>query len=271
MESAPTASKRGKRSGCLIALAIVSGVGMIGSTFQRAMQSPEKQGALDQAEEERANGDLATLSIAQQAIQQSMKDSSSAEFSRGYGRIKHGQRAACGYVNGKNSFGALTGPEPWLAVIDQNIVMVRGFDNQVKFVRLWNRYCTGLDDRDKPFPKEIFGIKFNARPPASLKPYDESRNVWLYRDEAPREFLSVKLKETMFLADNGRIFGAMLTATGEQAYDRWRDAIRRQYSAPSSIGEGDQPVLEWKWTKNDPTVQLSYNANRGEVMLRVGM
>lgn len=219
----------------------------------------------------RANGDLTTLTIAQQVIQQSMKDPSSAEFSRGYGRMKHGQRVACGWVNGKNSFGAFTGPEQWLVITDQNIAMVRGFDNQARFVRLWNKYCAGLDDRDKPFPREVFGVKFNARPPAALKPYDDRRSVWLYREKAPREFLGVPLKQAMFLADSGRIFGVMLTAVGKVTYDRWRDAIRRQYGTASSVGEGDRPVLEWKWTKDDPTVQLSFDAKHGEVLLSIGM
>ena len=169
MESAPTVAQKGKRSGCLTAIVVIFGMGMIGSAYQNATQSPEKESALDRAEEVRANGDLTTLTIAQQVIQQSMKDPSSAEFSRGYGRMKHGQRVACGWVNGKNSFGAFTGPEQWLVITDQNIAMVRGFDNQARFVRLWNKYCAGLDDRDKPFPREVFGVKFNARPPAALR------------------------------------------------------------------------------------------------------
>lgn len=263
----PKAGRTIKRSGCLITIAVVFGVGLIGSLASNL--GGTKESALDKAERERADGDLASLSVAQRVIQRSMKDPASAEFSNGFGRVKHGQRVACGDVNGKNSFGALAGRQHWLVIVDQNVAMVRASENQRTFAPLWNKYCTGLDDRDKPMPSEILGINLGMRPPNKLKPFDESRNVWVYRGARPADYLGIPIADAWFEMDGGRVYGVSMKATGTEAYERWRDEIRRRYGAISTVGSGEPPMLTWEWRASDPVADLSYNAATREALLRV--
>lgn len=262
----PKAGRTNKRSGCLITTAVIFGVGLIGSVASNLGGTAES--ALDKAERERADGDLAALSLAQRVIQQSMKDPASAEFSDGFGRVKHGQRVACGDVNGKNGFGALAGRQHWLVIADQNVAMVRAPDNLRTFVPLWNKYCTGLDDRDKPMPTEILGINLGMRPPDKLKPFDESRNVWVYRGARPADYLGVPIADAWFEMDDGRVSGASMKATGTEAYERWRDEIRRRYGAISTVGSGEPPMLTWEWGASAPVADLSYNPMTQETLLR---
>ena len=105
MGSKPNNGAGRKRSGCLVAVAVFIGIGLIGAVVGN-LGSTQEESALDKAEKARADGDLATLSVAREAIRQAMKDPASAEFSSDFGRMKHGERVACGDVNGRNSFGA---------------------------------------------------------------------------------------------------------------------------------------------------------------------
>jgi hypothetical protein len=258
-----------KRSGCLIAVAVIFGISVIGSVASNFGGTTES--ALDKAERERADEDLATLSVAKRVIQQSMKDPASAEFSNGFGRVKHGQRVACGDVNGKNGFGALAGRQHWLVIADRNVAMVRAPNNQRTFAQLWNKYCTGLDDRDAPMPTEIFGINLGMRPPNKLKPFDASRNVWVFRDARPADYLGMPIADSWFEMEDGRLYGVSMKAAGTEAYEHWRDEIRRTHGAISAVGSGQPPVLTWEWTSRDPKVQLSFNAGTNEVLLSIRM
>lgn len=256
-----------KRTGCLITVAVIFGVGLVGSVVSHLGGTEES--ALDKAERQRADGDLAILSVAQRAIQQTMKDPTSAEFSNGFGRMKHGQRVACGDVDGKNSFGAFAGRQHWLVIVDQNVAMVRGPDNLRTFVPLWNKNCTGLDDRDKPMSTEILGVNLGMRPSNKLKSFNETRSVWVYRGARPSGYLGVQIVDAWFETDNGRISGANMKASGTEAYEKWRDEIRRRYGAVSVVGRGEQPILTWEWGARDPIADLSYNPATREALLRV--
>ncbi len=267
MVMASQAGRTSKRSGCLVAVALIFGVGLIGSLASNL--GGAKESALDNAERARADGDLATLSAAQQAIQQSIKDPATAEFSSGFGRVKHGRRVACGDVNGKNSFGALAGRQRWLVIADQNVAMVRAPDNLRTFVPPWNKYCTGSDDRDKPISVEIIGIYLGMRPPTKLKPFDESRNVWVYRGARPADYLGIPIADAWFEMHRGRVYGVSMKGAGTDAYERWRDEIRRHYGAVSNVGSGEFPMLTWEWGARDPVADLSYNAATREALLRV--
>lgn len=260
-----------RRSGCLVAVAIFFGIGLIGAIVGGGFEPKPEDSALDKAESARENGDLATLYVAQQAIQRMLKDPDSADFSDGVGRLKHGEKVACGKVNGKNSFGALTGAQRWLVIVDQNVAMIRAYNNQPKFVRLWNKYCTGLDDRDKPMPTEILGINLGMRPPNKLKPFDESRNVWVYRGARPTNYLGIPIADPWFEMTGGRVYGVSMKATGTEAYERWRDEIRRRYGAISTVGGGEPPMLTWEWRASDPVADLSYNPMTQGTLLRVRM
>lgn len=258
-----------RRRGCLIALGALVGISVIGTVIQDFAEKQQEPGALDQAESARANSDAKTLSVAQLIIKRSMKEPSSAEFSNGFGRLKHGSRVACGKVNGKNSFGAYSGAAPWLVIIDQDVAMIGQFDNARRFATLWNKYCTGLDDRDKPFPRDIMGVKLGSRPPAPLKPYDADKNVWVFSGKAPDQYLGVPIGDVSFVAQEGRLYGVQITSKAPGAYEKWRDDIRKEYGVPASSGSQHPPLLTWSWGRAYPHVQLSQNSTTGQTSLDI--
>jgi hypothetical protein len=266
--------KMGLGKGCLIAFGILFGVSFIAAIFNPHSKSSSQATATgngpEAALEKRVQDDDTLLYTAQALIKQGLKDPDSAEFSDGFAGLRHGQRAACGYVNAKNSFGAMAGASQWLVVPGKDVAMVRSFDNEGKFVRLWNTYCYGRDDRDKPIPAEMFGIKLGSRPPSTLKPYDSNRQVFVYASGKPTEFLGVPLQDAYFEADHGRLIGGSATAKGSDAYDKWKTALLTKYGAPSSSGDGDRGIMEWKRGKKEPEAQLSYNSGTDQTLIQIG-
>lgn len=217
----------------------------------------------------RKQADDALLYKAQAIIQQRLKDPSSAEFSDGYARVKKGQHVACGYVNAKNSFGAMAGASQWLVVPDRGIALVRGYEDNNKFVGLWNAYCSGRDDRDKPVTAEIFGIRLGSHRPANLKPFEGNPDVLVFSQGKPNEYLGVPLRDAWMEADHGRVSGGSASAHGADAYDKWRAALLSSYGAPTSVADGDRGVLEWKRTGGSAEAQLSYNPTTDQTLLSI--
>lgn len=217
----------------------------------------------------REAADDALLYKAQALIQQGLKDPSSAEFSDGFGRIKSGQHVACGYVNAKNSFGAMAGASQWLVVPDRGIALVRGYDNNGRFVGLWNKYCTGRDDRDKPITAEIFGIRLGSRRPSNLKPFEGNADVLTFSQGKPNEYLGVPLRDAWMEAEHGRVSGGSASASGTNAYDKWRAVLMERFGSPSSAGDGDRGNLEWKRGSGSAEAQLSYNPTTDQTLLSI--
>lgn len=219
--------------------------------------------------EARKQADDALLYKAQAVIQQGLKDPSSAEFSGGYARVKKGQHVACGYVNAKNSFGAMAGASQWLVVPDRGIALVRGYDNSGKFVGLWNTYCAGRDDRDKPVAAEIFGIRLGSHRPANLTAFEGNADVLVFSHGKPSEYLGVPLRDAWMEADHGRVTGGSASAQGGEAYDKWRSALLARFGAPNDVGDGDRGNLEWSRGKGSAEAQLSYNPTTDQTLLSV--
>jgi hypothetical protein len=217
----------------------------------------------------REAADDALLYKAQALIQQSLKDPSSAEFSDGFARMKKAQHVACGYVNAKNSFGAMGGASQWIVVPDRGIALVRGYDNNGRFVGLWNTYCTGRDDRDKPITSEIFGIRFGSHRPSNLKPFEGNADVLTFSRAKPTEYLGVPLRDAWMEAEHGRVSGGTASASGSDAYDKWRAALLERFGSPSSAGDGDRGNLEWKRGSGSAEAQLSYNPTTDQTLLSI--
>lgn len=99
---------QGRRLGCLPMGLGAVGVVLIGVVIGTygADQAPQVDPAV--AAREKAKG--AALFVGQRAVRRLLKDPSSAVFWEGQGRTVGGQHVACGMVNAKNSFGAMTGP-----------------------------------------------------------------------------------------------------------------------------------------------------------------
>jgi hypothetical protein len=265
--------KMSRGKGCLIALGVIFGLGFIGAFIAPKSQSgspDQNTSGAEAALAQRAEEDQTLLYKAQAVVRQGLKDPDSADFSGGFAHMKHGEHAACGYVNAKNSFGAMAGASQWLVVPGKDLALVRSFDNERHFISLWNTYCAGHDDRDKPVPAEMFGVKLGTHPPSKLKPYDANRQVFVYASGKPTVFLGVPLQDVYFEADHGKLIGGSATAKGANAYDRWKAALLAKYGAPSSDDNGDRGIMEWKHGGKEAEAQLSYNATTNQTLLQIG-
>lgn len=134
-----------RRVGCLpIALSAVACV-LVGTVI--GIYGSDNKPPVDPVVAARERAEGAALFVGQRAVRERLKDPSSAVFSEGLGRTVDGQHVACGMVNAKNSFGAMAGKEPWLAIVERDIVMVRSPQNSSRFYKLWNHYCAGAADK----------------------------------------------------------------------------------------------------------------------------
>lgn len=270
-----TEVKRGGRLKTVILLLIGAplGLGLVAAIINpHAGQSGPSPSSSDDAVAQiqaRKEADDAFLYKAQAIIQQGLKDPSSAEFSDGYARIKKGQHVACGYVNAKNSFGAMAGASQWLVVPDRGIALVRGYENNGKFVGFWNTYCSGRDDRDKAVTAEIFGIRLGSRRPANLKPFEGNADVLVFSGGKPSEYLGVPLRDAWMEADHGRVSGGSASARGADAYDKWRSALLNRFGAPTEVADGERGNLEWKRGGGSAEAQLSYNPTTDQSLLSI--
>ena len=269
-----TESKRAihLKTALLIVIGAPVGVGLLAAIVGPHAGQSAATAAFDKAVADlraRGEADDALLYKAQTLIQQGLKDPTSAEFSDGSGRLKNGQHVACGYVNAKNSFGGMAGASQWLVVADRGIALVRGYDNNGRFVGLWNKYCTGRDDRDKPVTAEIFGIRLGSRRPSNLKLFEGNADVLTFSRRKPTEYLGVPLRDAWMEADHGRVSGGSASAIGSDAYDKWRAALLDRFGAPRSAGDGDRGNLEWKRGTGSADAQLSYNPTTDQTLLSI--
>lgn len=102
----------------------------------------------EQAKRDQFLRDQTTEALGRQTIRAQLRDPRSAQFGESFGRLKHGKRVACGYVNARNAFGGYAGDTPWVMVIEDGTVLIRSGDNAGRFAKVWNRYCTGEPDSE---------------------------------------------------------------------------------------------------------------------------
>lgn len=71
--------------------------------------------------------------LAQREVRAFLKDSSSAEF--------RNQKRSCGEVNSKNSFGAFTGYQRFIAAKDLVVIERDSGFSQQEFQTMWDAFC----------------------------------------------------------------------------------------------------------------------------------
>lgn len=140
------AQKLLKGWGCFGVIAVVLIIGAAAQIYYGGGIEPETLTPEQEAERAAYQRDLATLETGRAAIRDMLKDPESARFGEAIGRVKHGQRVACGFVNGRNSFGGYAGEQRWVVLPDKNLALIRGVDG-ARFDQTWNRYCTGEADQ----------------------------------------------------------------------------------------------------------------------------
>jgi len=259
-------SQRGR--GCLIVVAVFFVLLIVGTTIGGShtdQQQTQAVSALDKVEQDNTARQNHALYVGKAAVRSMMKDPSSATFSDEFAWMKNGHETACGQINAKNSFGAMAGNTPWLAIPDRDLVMVRSLDNAGAFDREWNHDCVGVEDHPAPAPKEFAGVKLGAPVPATLQPYEGNQDVLMPKSSAPADFLGVRFDKTWFTAAGHKVDSGSGTAKG--GFAKLGDALARAYGVPSTDTGSANRVLTWKW----PTVKvmLQNSDDRDEATLTV--
>ena len=263
------ASKPSRLRGCLLAAVatpvILGAIGAIvkvaggGATGDHVASDPATL-----AEEARDTRDNRTLYAGRTAITATMKDPASAVFSRSFAWLKHGERVGCGYVNARNSFGALAGDTQWLFRADSGVGLVRSYANYERFRVQWNRYCVGASDDLKAAPSAFISVKIGARVPSSLRPYDAAKQVWVFRDPMPRRFLGIAVLDPTYMTDQGRTLAAQATAKGRGAYDSLRQKMAAAYGIPTSDSGADGSQVSWDWGRGKILAELTYRVDHNQ-------
>jgi len=82
--------------------------------------------------------EIAWNRVGQDAIRAKLRDPESAEFSEVRFSEKGGTKVTCGFVNSRNGFGGMGGPQRFVAAGD----VLSFLEEEVQdFDEVWNRYC----------------------------------------------------------------------------------------------------------------------------------
>lgn len=81
-----------------------------------------------------------------ETIKNKLKDSNSAKFRNVFFcQSRDNKPMVCGEVNAKNSFGAYSGYEKFIAAGDVMAVLESDFTSYGEFAESWDRFCTSCD------------------------------------------------------------------------------------------------------------------------------
>jgi hypothetical protein len=131
-ESIPVGSRR------FVFIAILVGIGFL--AFVRACSNSVASTAGELEASARERGDAQEIGEAEYAVQQTLRDPSSARFESVVVVRKPGSVAVCGAVNAKNGFGGYSGLARFMA--RNQVALVESPDNTRAFSKVWNRGCT---------------------------------------------------------------------------------------------------------------------------------
>ena len=231
-------------------LLVISGFANNGVKQAGQAQQEHSAVVLDPNRDEKAK--VAMLS--RQYVRSAMKDPSSADFGDVWGMSS---TVACGFVNGKNSFGALTG--------DQRFIFANGtvaFQGSSDFSRMWNTLC--VDMAKGKAPSSISGISWGGRPTKALKQFseltDEGLSVYVPVNK-PEPLEGVTVSEADYSFDRKRLFSANFYIDGTKGRDAILTAFVKMYGTPQEYDDGKGLYL-WKWSDKKTTASINYNKDQ---------
>ena len=162
---------------------------------------------------------------------------------------------ACGFVNGKNSFGAMTGQTRFI-MADGSVSFENGAGG---FARQWNATC--VDKPHAPAPAGAGDIRWGARPPSSLKQYAPATDgLAVYVPKTtPTALEGVAVAEADYSFDHGRLFSANFYVDGEAGRDAILAAYVKKYGTPQAYNQ-EAGSYSWKWPGSKVYVRNNYNA-----------
>lgn len=277
-----------KRRGCLPIL----GLGFLGlvalSAIGRLIGGPSTPST--PAQNTQADEDYATKALGEQAIRSMLKDPDSGVFTESDGHTRDGMHVACGYVNAKNSFGAMAGASAWLVIVETKVALIQTPENSAKFVSLWNKYCasqpaepqhsapTGFRDIKwfsplpsiqmlqktvlKGCPKVIDEkiVEQGERPPCGHEHSitdDDDADYFFQRQNVPPIF-GVPVSEQMLHWSYRKFFGGVVWIYNYKESDlkKLRAALINQYGQPTFENQ-EAHITNWKWADKKLEIMLT--------------
>lgn len=233
----------------LVAMASLPRTGVVERASSTASQPGAKAVDIDP---DRAAKDMAA-ELAKEVVPSALKDPSSADF----GEVRAmSATVACGTVNGKNSFGAMTGQTQF--IFDNGRVSFA--ESGAGFGRQWNAKC--VDKPHGPPPSGAGGLRWGSHPPASLKQYAPTTGdgLALYVPKtAPSPLEGISVAEADYSFDHGRLFSADFYIDGEAGRDAIVAACVKKYGTPQAYDEA-VGSYEWKWRSSKISIRINYEA-----------
>jgi hypothetical protein len=192
-------------------------------------------------------------------VPKAMKDPASAHFGSVWGMAPH---IACGYVNGKNGFGAMVGERRFIYAAGA----VEFQDGSRNFARRWNSVC--VERLLSEPPRGITGMRWGARPPPTLKLLARpTAALALYIPTAPPEpFEGVHVAEADYRFDRGRLYAGDIFLDGEMNRDAAKAALVKKYGRPLEADD-DAHSYEWRWPDHKVSVEMSFNERSGRTQI----
>jgi hypothetical protein len=240
--------KIGLGGGCLVAFVGLIAFSAIVSAITQSSAPPTRPPSAPDPTEQ-AKG--AAAIEARLAVPSYMKDPSSAQFGRVWGMAPH---IACGFVNGKNGFGALAGEQRFIYTMGA----VAFGDGSSKFARSWNTLC--VDKLLSKAPSGVTGHNWGSRPSSNLKQYmaptDEGLSVYIPKVPL-RPFEGVPVKEADYDFDHGRLYAADVYFSGEANREAIKVALQKDYGSPLEADDGAHSYA-WKWPDRNVTIDLTW-------------
>jgi len=200
--------------------------------------------------------------FARQYVRSGMKDPASADFGNVWGMSS---TVACGFVNGKNSFGAFTG--------EQKFIFANGavaFQGSSDFSQMWNTLC--VSTAKGKAPSTFSGISWGGRPTKALKQLLEptSEGLSLYGPvNKPEPLEGVAVSEADYSFDQNRLFSTNFYIDGTNGRDAILTAFVKMYGAPQEYDEG-KGHYAWKWSDKKTTASIDYNKDHDRTTVNFG-
>lgn len=191
--------------------------------------------------------------LAKQAVPAALKDPSSADFDQVWGVSA---TVACGYVNAKNSFGAMAGKTRF--IYSSGRVAFEGSSGG--FPRTWNTTC--IDKPRAAAPNGATGMRWGASPASGMKnilPTTEE-GLTLYSPKSqPGPLEGVPVAEADYAFQHRKLYSADFYIDGETNRDAVLKALVKKYGAPQQYDETLQ-TYAWRWPSH-AQVKVSYKGS----------
>jgi hypothetical protein len=194
--------------------------------------------------------------LAKQAVTTSLKDPASADFGNVWGMSPG---VACGLVNAKNSFGAMSGSTRFIYSSGR----VEFEKTGGAFPKRWNATC--MDKPSAPAPTGPAGMQWGSKPTSRLKLIAPATSEGLaeYVPVAhPAPLEGVPVAEAGYSFEHKKLFSADFFIDGESGHAAILAALVKKYGTPQEYDEVTG-VYKWKWPDHRVSVRIYLNPKGG--------